>query len=78
MGAVKRVILGIVWVLKMNLFGLCYSIPMKQAKTALPIPEAVDKQKFDDLLRRMVEHKPVPRSEVRVQRKRKVKRIIEK
>gem|GEM_PF-4842140 len=37
----------------------------------------VDKDKFDALLRRAVSHKPMPRTEVKIKRKPKLKRVIE-
>ena len=40
------------------------------------IPEKVNADKFDAILRRMVEHRPVPKKKVKASRKRKLSKVI--
>jgi hypothetical protein len=40
------------------------------------IPEKVDADKFDGILRQMIEHKPVPKKNVKASRKKKLAKVI--
>jgi hypothetical protein len=41
------------------------------------IPEKVDADKFDAILKRLVDHKPVPKDRIRTSRKKKLGKIVE-